>query len=78
MKSMDFNGFTLDYHESINVYVNEANRKVIFISKNDDEIHGVLQLDERNKVKIYPRWNTNFIVEGTKITIGVNYEDEIL
>lgn len=76
MKVMDFNGFVLAYHESINVYINAEKKKVVFISKNDDEIHGVMQLDESNKVKIYPRWNTNFIIEDTKITVGINYEVE--
>lgn len=76
MKKMTFNGFTLNYHESINVYLNEETKQVIFISKNNDEIHGVLELDEDNKVKIHPRWNVNFSIENKEVTIGVNYEEE--
>ncbi len=73
---MIFNGFTLNYHESINIYVNDEMKRVIFISKDNDEIHGILELDEVNKVKIHPRWNVNFSIENTEVTIGVNYENE--
>ncbi|PWU70012.1 MULTISPECIES: hypothetical protein [Gracilibacillus] len=76
MKKMNFNGFTLKYHKSINVYVNDEMKQVIFISKNNDEIHGMLELDERNKIKIHPRWNVNFSVENTEIIIDVNYSEE--
>ncbi|WP_217585971.1 hypothetical protein [Lentibacillus saliphilus] len=76
MKNMIFNGFTLNYHESINIYVNDEMKRVIFISKDNDEIHGILELDEVNKVKIHPRWNVNFSIENTEVTIGVNYENE--
>lgn len=75
MKNMIFNGFTLNYHESFNIYVNEEMKRVIFITKDNDEIHGVLELDESNKVKIYPRWNVNFTIEDTEVTIGVNHEN---
>lgn len=76
MKSMVFNNFVLNYHEFMNVYVNDTTKKVVFISEDEDEIHGILELDENNKVKIYPRWNVNFLIEDTKVTIGVNYENE--
>lgn len=76
MKKLVFNGFTLNYHESINVYVNDETKRVIFISKDNDEIHGILELDENNKVKIHPRWNVNFSVENKDVIIDVNYVEE--
>ncbi len=76
MKNMIFNGFTLNYHKSINVYVNEEMKRVIFISKDNDEIHGMLEFNESNKVKIHPRWNVNFSVENTEVIIDVNYSED--
>jgi len=73
---MVFNGFTLNYHESMNVYVNDEMKRVIFVSKDNDEIHGVLELDQDNKVKIYPRWNVSFTVENKEVIIGVNFVEE--
>ncbi|WP_062350566.1 hypothetical protein [Bacillus kwashiorkori] len=76
MKKMTFNSYTLNYHDSINVYVNEERKQIVFISKNNDEIHGVLDFNENNKIKIHPRWNVNFSIENNEITIDVNYEEE--
>ncbi len=76
MEQMHFNGFLLHYPTSLNVYSNDTIKKVVFTSKNDDEIHGVLELDERNKIKIHPRWNVYFMIEDKTITINVNHESE--
>lgn len=76
MKNIEFNGFIINYHDSINAYINDDDKKIIFINENDDEIHGVLELDESNKVKIYPRWNVSFIIEDKKVIVGVNYEGD--
>lgn len=76
MKNMVFNGFILNYHESMNVYVNDETKRVIFVSKDDDEIHGILELDQDNKVKIYPRWNVSFSVENKEVVIDVNFVQE--
>ncbi len=75
MKELQFEHLSFYYHNSMNVFTNSKNKTVIFVNKDYDEIHGVVELKENKTFKILPRYNVNFLVDKNEITVNVNYVD---
>ncbi|MBM7541824.1 hypothetical protein [Amphibacillus cookii] len=75
MNKLQFEHLTFHYHDSINVFTNLEEKTVIFINKDQDEIHGVVEIKENKTFKIHPRYNVNFLIDKNEITVNVNYVD---
>lgn len=76
MNTAEFKGVKVNYNKTMNIFLNDDTRKMIFISKGLDEIHAVLEVNENQEIKVVPSWNVNFsIINEKEITIDVNHND---
>lgn len=70
---MKFNEWTIDVPENLKVYLDNDNKRLAVLTKDDDEIHLTLEFDVDNNVVIHPRWNVNLVLNGEKsIKVTVN------
>lgn len=56
--------------------MNNDTSKMIFVSKDLDEIHAVLEINENQEFKIHPRWNVNFSISRNETTVDLNDSEE--
>ncbi|MED4081277.1 hypothetical protein P4637_03825 [Halalkalibacterium halodurans] len=76
MKQMTFNHMKINYNPAMHVFTNDDTKGIVFVSKGLDEIHAVVEVSENNNFKIHPRWNVNFFVSDSEITVDLNYCEE--
>ncbi|SDZ68854.1 hypothetical protein SAMN05421736_1415 [Evansella caseinilytica] len=76
MNQMNFNHLKINYNKKMHVFMNNETKKVIFISKDLEEIHAVLEINNNQEFKVHPRWNVNFFVTENEITVDLNYAGE--
>ena len=60
----------------MHIFMNNNTSKMIFVSKDLDEIHAVLEINENQEFKIHPRWNVNFFISRNEITVDLNDSEE--
>ncbi|GEM05221.1 hypothetical protein HMI01_22090 [Halolactibacillus miurensis] len=75
MKELQFEHLSFYYHDAMNVLTNSENKTVIFVNKDYDEIHGVVEIKANETFKIFPRYNVNFLIDQYEITVSANYVD---
>lgn len=75
MKELQFEHLSFYYHDAMNVLTNSENKTVIFVNKDYDEIHGVVEIKANKTFKIFPRYNVNFLIDQYEITVSANYVD---
>ncbi len=70
--------FEFQYHAEMACFCDEERGRVTFLSKNYDEIHLTIELENGHLV-FHPRWNVKIkTVQGTskKYVIDINFPDE--
>lgn len=71
-----FANVTLSYNPILDCIYDKENQKIVFITKEYDEIHLVIELVD-NKVRFHPRYNVNRSVEGpNEFYISVNHPND--
>lgn len=78
MNKITFLTFEFDYHRAMDCLFDEEQGKIIFFSKNYDEIHLVVEF-EQECVTFHPRWNVKISVDKMnqkKYIIDVNFPDD--
>lgn len=78
MKTIILEDFEFDYNSTMDCIVDKNNNKIIFVSRNYDEIHLVIEINEFG-VLFHPRWNVkigSYKNQHNKYYIDVNFADE--
>lgn len=71
--------FEFEYSALLHAFVDDAGERVVFISKNYDEIHLVIEVQD-GRVVFHPRWNVKISSEKNvsyKYCIDVNFPEQI-
>lgn len=63
---MNFFDWKIDMVENLKPYMDKENKRMAVLTKEDDEIHIVLEFDENNNLVLHPRWNINITMLGDK------------
>ncbi|MDP7981548.1 hypothetical protein [Bacillus multifaciens] len=63
---MEFFDWQIDMVESLKPYIDIENKRLAVLTKQDDDIHIVLEFDENNHLILHPRWNINITILGDK------------
>lgn len=80
MKTITFLTFEFEYNPVMDCLFDEKQGKIIFFSKNYDEIHLVVEF-VKGRLTFHPRWNVNLSVDEVnpkKYVVDVNYIDDRL
>ncbi|MEK4026161.1 hypothetical protein [Sporosarcina sp. FSL W7-1283] len=73
---MKFFEWEIEMNPKMKPYMDMENRRVAILTKEDDEIHMTMELDEQDRLVFHPRWNCNVILLGEKhIRLTLNQED---
>lgn len=63
---MKFLDWEFEVAEGLKPYIDNKNKRMVLLTKEDDEIHIALEIDENNHLVMHPRWNINIIIIGDK------------
>lgn len=73
---MKFFDWEIDLVKDLKPYIDIPNKRMAVLSKDDDEIHLSLELDENNRLVIHPRFNINIVFVGDKhLKFTVNWSE---
>lgn len=79
IKLIKLNNFEFEYSEFIHAFIDEVEKRLVFISKNYDEIHLVVELLD-GRVVFHPRWNVKILTVknvSNKYVIEVNFIEQV-
>ena len=79
-KTVGMFGFEFDYNSDIKCFCDEDRKRIAFLSKNYDEIHLIIEMEDGYLI-FHPRWNVNIkTVRGSskKYIIDVNFSDDLI
>lgn len=77
MPLVQLSHFTFEYHPSMVCIADHEAQRLVFINKQYDEIHLVVEVQEGQLV-FHPRWNIKIITDENRpktYILEVNYED---
>lgn len=80
MKKIKLSHFEFEYNPIMNGVFDEKQNIIVFLSKNYDEIHLIVELKGAT-IAFHPRWNINIVTDKehpNKYILDVNYSDEAI
>lgn len=72
--------FEFEYSEFLHAFIDDVGKRLVFISKNYDEIHLVVELLD-GRVVFHPRWNVKILTVkniSNRYIIDVNFVEQVV
>lgn len=79
IKLIKLSHFEFEYSELLHAFIDDVEKRLVFISKNYDEIHLVVELVD-GRVIFHPRWNVKILTVknvSNRYFIDVNFADQL-